>query len=138
VFSVRRTLTLLALLVGLVKLCACSVVLDTDVRQCRRNEDCARFANSICDVDQLVCVPRPLPPPKNDASVSSLDAAPAPDAAPPDVVAAMTCLGKNGCYACAPKSDPDFFNACTDGRCVPFDNKRLHNLAADGTLKPLP
>jgi hypothetical protein len=126
VFSVRRILALLALLLGLVKLCACTVLLDTQIRQCQTSADCARFGDSICDPDQQLCVPRPVPMKTvGDAGSSS-----AGDAS--------GCSGKNGCFACAPRTDPDFFNACTDGRCVPFDNRRLHNLTPDGTLKPLP
>src|SRR6185295_15363021 len=59
VFSLRRVLALLALLLGLAKLCACSVLLDTQIRQCQSNADCSRFGDSICDPDQQLCVPRP-------------------------------------------------------------------------------
>ena len=128
VFSVRRTLTLLAVLLGLAKLCACSVALDTRIAQCQSNEDCARFGDSTCDLDQQLCVPRAIPP-RNDASAAASSVG-------SDAVSA--CAGKNGCFACAPKLDPEFFNACTDSRCLPFDNRRLHNLTPDGLLKPLP
>jgi len=123
VFSLRRILTLLALLLGLVKLCACTVLLDTQVRQCQTSADCARFGDSICDLDQQVCVPKPA------AMQTTADAG---------AGGAAGCSGKNGCFACAPKTDPDFLNGCTDARCVPFDNRRLRNLTPDGMLKPLP
>jgi hypothetical protein len=127
VFSWRRSLTLLGLLLGLVKLCACTVLLDTQIRQCQTNSDCSRFGDSICDPDQQLCVPRPVTMKTLvDAGMSSA------------VDGAATCSGKNGCFACTPKVDPDFFNGCTDSRCVPFDNRRLHNLTPDGMLKPLP
>jgi hypothetical protein len=129
VFSLRRTLTLLAVLLGLTKLCACTVALDTKISQCQSDEDCARFGDSTCDQGQLLCVPRAVQA-RNDASTSSPSSL--------AEVGAAACLGKNGCYACAPKADPDFFNACSDARCVPFDNRRLRNLTADGMLKPLP
>jgi hypothetical protein len=127
VFSLRRILTLLALLLGLVKLCACSVLLDTQIRQCQTNADCSRFGDSICDPDQQLCVPRPV------TTKTLGDAGPAATAE-----AGPGCSGKNGCFACAPKADPDFFNGCTDARCLPFDNRRLRNLTPDGMLKPLP
>jgi hypothetical protein len=125
VFSLRRILTLLALLLGLVKLCACSVLVDTQIRQCQTNADCARFGDSICDADRQVCTPRPV------AMMNTGDAGPGTEAG-------RSCTGKNGCFACAPRTDPDFFNGCTDARCVPFDNRRLRNLTPDGMLKPLP
>jgi hypothetical protein len=127
VFSLRRILTLLALLLGLVKLCACTLLLDTQIRQCQTSADCARFGDSICDPDQQLCVPKPV-------SMTTLGDA-GPGAAGD---AGASCTGKNGCFACAPKADPDFFNGCTDARCVPFDNRRLRNLTPDGMLKPLP
>jgi hypothetical protein len=130
VFSVRRLLALLAVLVGLVKLCACSVLLDSQVRQCQSDEDCARFGDSVCDVEGLVCVPRP---PRADAA-----ATPATTADAAADAAVDSCVGTNGCFACAPHSDLEYLNACSDGRCLPFDNRRLRNLNADGTLKPLP
>ena len=131
VFSLRRILTLLALLLGLVKLCACSVLLDTQIRQCQSNADCSRFgADSVCDQDQQLCVPRP-PTKMQSASDAGMMASVPADGG-------VSCSGKNGCYACAPKVDPDFFNGCTDARCIPFDNRRLRNLTPEGMLKPLP
>jgi len=124
VFSVRRILALLGLLLGLVKLCACSVLLDTQIRQCQSNADCSRFGDSVCDLDQQLCVPRPAAMTMRSAGDAGSDS--------------LSCAGKNGCYACAPKSDVDFLNGCTEARCVPFDNRRLRNLAPDGMLKPLP
>jgi hypothetical protein len=126
VFSVRRLLTLLALLLGLTKLCACSQALDTQVRQCESNDDCVRFGEAVCDLAQQICVPRP--------AVMKPDAQTSADAGVP----ATACQGRNGCFSCAPSADPEYFNACTDSRCIPFDNRRLHNLTADGMLKPLP
>lgn len=40
----------------------CTLLLGTDAVQCRDNSSCARFANSVCDVTNGVCVPRPAPP----------------------------------------------------------------------------
>ena len=126
-FSLRRILTLLALLLGLVKLCACTVLLDTQIVQCQTDADCARFGESMCDLDTQLCVPRPVPmKTTGDGGMASAGDAGA------------SCTGKNGCFACAPKSDPEFMNGCTDSRCVPFDNRRLRNLTPDGMLKPLP
>ena len=106
-------------------LAGCSVVLDTEIKQCRTDADCEVFGSALCDPDTSLCVARPAAP-------AQLDAAPAPDATP-------ACLGPGGCYSCAPRIDPEFFAACTDSRCVPFDNRsRLRNLGPDGKLRPLP
>lgn len=49
-----------------------------------------------------------------------------------------SCTGPAGCFRCAPQSNDELLNACTDRTCVPFDNsKRLQNLGTDGKLKPL-
>lgn len=43
------------------------------------------------------------------------------------------------CYPCEPKVDPQLLNACTDSKCIPFDDKaRVPNLPADGKLPPVP
>lgn len=48
--------------------------------------------------------------------------------------------GKDGCFNCPKDKDLEqWLNRCTDGDCVPFDNKaRLPKLKADGTVPPLP
>lgn len=54
---------------------------------------------------------------------------------------AANCTGAdtNGrpCY-CTPKAAAEFAKACTNASCVPFDEKRLTKLTADGGLPPLP
>jgi len=48
-------------------------------------------------------------------------------------------VGASGCYQCAPATDWQFVNGCTDAQCKPFDNRaRLKKLPADGGLTPLP
>jgi len=42
------------------------------------------------------------------------------------------------CYSCAPKTTPDFLNACTNSGCVPFDDTRVTRLPPDGGLPPVP
>lgn len=43
------------------------------------------------------------------------------------------------CFGCAPKTTPEFQNACTEAACAPFDDAtRLTNLTPDGGLPPLP
>lgn len=54
----------------------CTVLLGADAVQCRDNSSCARFADSVCDVTNGVCVPRPPPP---DA-LRDADAGDGPDA----------------------------------------------------------
>ncbi|EYF02620.1 hypothetical protein [Chondromyces apiculatus] len=48
------------------------------------------------------------------------------------------CLGPDGCYQCAPSSDTQFHNACTDAQCAPFDNAARLPLYNGGELPPLP
>jgi hypothetical protein len=49
-------------------------------------------------------------------------------------------LGADGCFNCPKDKEVEqWLNRCTDGDCVPFDNKaRLPKLKADGSLPPLP
>ena len=51
-----------------------------------------------------------------------------------------TCRAGDECVACGPAALEDSLqNRCSDATCVPFDNRaRLTNLAADGTVMPLP
>jgi hypothetical protein len=131
----------LLVLLAALNLSACSLVVDSKIRQCQANVDCARFGNSVCDPVQWVCIPQPARPTSLDAGASVAPDSAAADASgpAPDAIATSTCRGPNGCYACAPTTDIDFLNGCTDGRCVPFDNKkRLTNLTPEGTLRPLP
>jgi hypothetical protein len=48
--------------------------------------------------------------------------------------------GADGCFNCPKDKELDqWLNRCTDGDCVPFDNKaRLPKLKADGSVPPLP
>jgi hypothetical protein len=118
--------TMLCLLAGSVFLNgACSLMLDTDVTQCRSDQDCGRFAGSLCDVVHRVCVGR------RDAGVDV--AVPAVEAGGADV-----CVGASGCFSCAPTNESEILSQCTNTVCVPFDNKRLTLLGADGGLRPLP
>ena len=49
-----------------------------------------------------------------------------------------SCSEPSGCFRCAPRTNSEFLNACSERSCVPFDNAtRLRNLTADGKLKPL-
>jgi hypothetical protein len=139
VLSVPRTPGLL-LLAALVEFSACTFLVDSKISQCHSNADCARFGNSVCDPDQLLCVAAPVASKPDAASAAGPDAGgPLGAQSTVDAAPAVSCQGDNGCYSCAPKTDVDFFNACTDGHCVPFDNRaRLTNLAADGSLRPLP
>jgi hypothetical protein len=136
VLSVRCS-TLLLLVFAVVESSACTLLVDTKVRQCQTTADCTRFGDSVCDEDQLICVPRP-PSAPTDAAAPGIDAA-GTDAGAPADGAQAACQGTNGCYSCAPANDVQYLNACTEQRCFPFDNRaRLQNLASDGTLKPLP
>lgn len=48
------------------------------------------------------------------------------------------CAGPNDCYACPPKVDEQFLNACTAAQCAPFDNVTRLPLYNNGNLPPLP
>ncbi|MFT3773685.1 MAG: hypothetical protein QM820_50570 [Minicystis sp.] len=52
--------------------------------------------------------------------------------------AAPNCDGPNGCYACAPKKNEEFLNACTTAQCSPFDNAARLPLYNNGNLPPVP
>ncbi|HET7538416.1 MAG TPA: hypothetical protein VFK05_01045 [Polyangiaceae bacterium] len=45
------------------------------------------------------------------------------------------CIGDDGCYSCAPKTNNQFLNACVEGGCpATFDNSTLSKLNLVGTL----
>ena len=109
---------------------ACTWLVDADPAQCRRDDECARFAGTVCDSVRRICVPAMqmgigLPA---DGGAFASDAASGADA------------GFSTCFpdgAAAP--GVELLNACTNSACIPFDNRaRLRNLAADGSPKPLP
>ena len=42
------------------------------------------------------------------------------------------------CFPGDPTTDIQFFDKCTSATCIPYDNKKLTKLNADGTLPALP
>lgn len=48
------------------------------------------------------------------------------------------CVGPDGCFSCAPKTDLEHLNACTDAQCSKFDNAAKLPLYDGGNLPPLP
>lgn len=111
---------------GLLLGASCSLLLPSEATQCQSTADCTRFGQAVCDTDRHVC--RPSAPAPVDSS--------APDVFSPDT--APVCQIPGGCFRCTPSTDPEFFSACTESTCIPFDNRRVTNLNPDGTLKPLP
>ncbi|KYF96680.1 hypothetical protein BE20_41290 [Sorangium cellulosum] len=97
---------------ALAALASCSVLVERRDRQCATDADCARFPGARCDPGGRVCVPADSVPPAG-------------------------CDGDDGCYSCAPTTNEQLLNACTDAACRPFDDARLTNLR-DGGLPPLP
>jgi hypothetical protein len=90
---------------------ACSLIVEHRSQQCQRDAECASFKNAVCDVKQGICVER----------------------------AGDKCLDPSGCYACEPQNTRQFQTACTDAKCVPYDNGALKSLlTADGGLPPVP
>lgn len=104
---------------------ACTFMLDTSTTQCRSDQECQRFAGSICDMGQRVCVAA------RDASTSVPDVGSTADAV-------ASCTSPNGCFACTPSNESEILSHCTDSTCVPFDNNRLMLRGSDGALRPLP
>jgi hypothetical protein len=91
---------------------ACSLLVETRDRQCERDADCARFGAARCDLSGHVCVPTHA---TGDGG----------------------CEGDGACYRCAPTTNAELQNACSDATCRPFDRRRLTRLV-DGGLPPLP
>ena len=104
---------------------ACSLMLDTNTIQCQRDQDCQRFAGTLCDLPHHVCVPSR----DAGASISGVDAA---------TDAVESCIGPGGCFLCIASSESQILSHCTDSTCVPFDNNRLTLLGDNGALRPLP
>jgi hypothetical protein len=71
------------------------------------------------------------------AALGNPGAAGASDAGAGD--ASCTDQDAGSCYACSPKTQAQFLNACTSAACVPFDDQaRLTKLTVSGELPPLP
>ena len=122
----RLALVLFSLAAGSVLLAgACTFMLDTSTTQCHSDEECQRFAGTVCNVSQRVCVP------SRDAGAAVADVGLAPDAA-------ASCTDPSGCFACTPSNESEMISHCTDSTCVPFDNNRLTLMGSDGGLRPLP
>lgn len=100
-------------------------MLDTSTTQCHSDKDCQRFAGTICDLSQRVCVP------SRDAGTRTPDTDSTADTV-------ESCSGPSGCFACTPSDESQILSHCTDSICVPFDNNRLTLMGSDGGLRPLP
>jgi hypothetical protein len=101
-----------ALLVALEALTGCSLLIETRDAQCAEDEDCAGFADAVCDVAAGVCI-------RSTGTAG--------------------CAGPDGCFACVPEKPAEFLNACTEVDCVPFDNAQLEGLLQeDGSVPPVP
>jgi hypothetical protein len=109
---------------------ACTWLVDADPAQCRRDVECARFAGTICDGARRICVP----------AMQMGIGLPADSGAPDGGAVSAADAGFATCFPDgAATPGLELLNACTNSACLPFDNRaRLRNLAADGSLKPLP
>jgi len=107
------------------------VLLDTGAQQCNSNSDCARFANTACDLGSHLCMPKLTPVSTGgNGGTNGADGGGSSSAA---------CHDETGCVACPGGAQPTFLDSCTAAHCIAFDNaSRLHNLQPDGGLKPLP
>ncbi len=73
---------------------------------------------------------QPIPTANPTGTTPVTDGGDAPDAA---------CFGPDQCFKCEPVQLVDFLNACTDGKCIPFDNAaRLPLFKAGEPLPPVP
>jgi len=98
-----------ALAVVLPFTCACSLMLDRNIKQCATDLDCATFetgdtAYAVCS--QGVCV--------------------------------NSGLGPKGCFSGTPTATIDYLNACTTAQNMPFDNCARLGLCVAGALLPDP
>lgn len=74
--------------------------------------------------------PSRQPIPTANPTATDADAGEGPDAA---------CFGPDQCFKCEPVELVQFLNACTDGKCIPFDNAaRLPLYKAGEPLPPVP
>jgi hypothetical protein len=95
---------------GLGAATGCSLVVESQDRQCEADADCSSFEDAVCDVAGGVCVSR-----------------------------LAGCLGPDGCFSCPPAAQAEFLNACTDAECIPYDNTPLLGLLQeDGSVPPVP
>lgn len=123
---------------GLVGSAGCSLVIESQDRQCESDADCSGFTDATCDIAGGVCVPR--------ASTSSVVAASSgTDAGTGGSTATGTgtggedCVGPDGCFSCEPSAQAELLNACTDSACIPYDNGQLEGLLLeDGSVPPVP
>jgi hypothetical protein len=124
---------------------SCSLMVDADPVQCRQDRDCQRFANTVCDRTDNVCVNRLLTtitpdaaaPPDATAPDSAADAA--LDASAAEAAVDVQIADAEDAPTCVEESDAGQPSACPAATCVPFDNQaRLTILGPDGGLRPLP
>lgn len=110
---------------------SCSLVIDRDSHQCESDLDCISFPGTGCDTNKHVCRMYAIPiPDAGTGKPGTVDAGSEVDA---------SCEADSGCYRCAPATDRQFGNACTDSLCRAFDNPaRLKKSSSDGGLVPLP
>src|SRR5262249_20631037 len=91
----RRGRLAVLLLLGALASAACSLIVNRSTDQCQMDGDCKPYgAYSVCN--QGVCV---MPESMHDSGGAG-----------------------GGCFMGTPTTDLDFFNACTDAGCEPFDN----------------
>jgi hypothetical protein len=111
---------LVASLPALAWLAGCSFMVESRDRQCERDADCSGLEGAVCDVAGGVCVPSASTTTSSSSSSGG-------------------CEGPDGCYACAPETQVQFLEACTDAECIPYDNAQLEGLLEeDGSVPPVP
>lgn len=118
---------------------ACSLVVETQDRQCESDDDCKSFEGGICDVEAGVCVARVISTGATTTDASSSAGSGAGGAGGSGGSSGTGCVGEDGCFACEPESQAEFLNHCTDAQCVPYDNSQIADLLdEDGSVPPLP
>lgn len=90
---------------------------------------------AACSSSEEASPNRPITPAPVGSTGSSSGSSGAADAAPE---ADPSCTTAAGCFSCEPTTLTEFYNACTEGQCAPFDNARLPLYEPGKPLPPVP
>jgi hypothetical protein len=118
----------------------CSLVVESQDRQCESDADCS-VDGSVCDVAGGVCVARAETTSSGLGTTSGSSSGGGGNGAGGggSTSTGDECIGPDGCFACAPDTQPEFLNGCTDAACVPYDNAQIADLLEeDGSVPPVP
>ncbi len=137
--TLRAVAATLAAGAGLAAIYSCSLIVDTQSQQCQADSDCAMFgAGAVCNTAMGVCTQ--LTTGSSGTTTGTSTSTTSSTGGPMDCDVDGGVDG-GGCYAatgtCAPTTNAELLNACSDG-CIPFDDTAVKGLLAGGALPPLP